>query len=135
MQRAREEDRSAGDNGYRLMPWLLNPYLHPPNQDQRRYNVAHRRTRSQIERVFGLLKSRFRCLDVTGWAMLYNPVLVCKIILACCVLHNIATANAIPVEIAEDLQEHINCPGEVGNESSQAGILRRNEIAKTFFHF
>ncbi|XP_056379008.1 putative nuclease HARBI1 [Hyla sarda] len=54
-----EEDMLLGDNGYRLTPWLLTPYLSPRTDAQQRYNNAHRKTRSQVERVFGQLKSRF----------------------------------------------------------------------------
>ncbi|KAM4693060.1 putative nuclease HARBI1 [Discoglossus pictus] len=36
-------------------------------------NAAHARTRNVIERTFGLLKMRFRCLHSTGGALQYTP--------------------------------------------------------------
>ncbi|XP_056408416.1 putative nuclease HARBI1 isoform X1 [Hyla sarda] len=53
------EDLLLGDNGYGLTTWLLTPYLFPRNEAHQKYYLAHRRTRSRIERVFGQWKSRF----------------------------------------------------------------------------
>ncbi|XP_056381956.1 putative nuclease HARBI1 isoform X1 [Hyla sarda] len=128
-----QDDILLGDNGYRLSPWLLTPYLAPRTDAQQRFNTAHKRTRSMVEHVFGQIKSRFRCLDVTGGALLYNPVLVGKIVLSCAVLHNIALLHQIPIEIASDLRASIDCPPVMGHESSQAGNDKRNEIAFNYF--
>ncbi|XP_029919693.1 putative nuclease HARBI1 [Myripristis murdjan] len=76
-----------GDRGYALHPFLMTPYPDPEPGPQTRYNLAHNRTRVKIENSFSLLKARFaslRCLRVA-------PDRACKIIAACCVLHNIAT--------------------------------------------
>ncbi|XP_070830975.1 putative nuclease HARBI1 [Chaetodon trifascialis] len=65
--------------------------------EEERFNVAHSRTRSVVERAFGLLKARWRCLDASGGRLLYHPTKVCKIIMACGVLHNVALGNAVPL--------------------------------------
>ncbi|XP_061166748.1 putative nuclease HARBI1 [Saccostrea echinata] len=77
-----------GDSGYPLRPWLLHvtPVLNH-SQAKERYNTAHIRTRNVIERAFGVLKARLRCLDSSGGTLLYNPGKVCKIFVATAVLH------------------------------------------------
>ncbi|KAJ1197172.1 hypothetical protein NDU88_001034 [Pleurodeles waltl] len=49
-----------------------------------------------IERTFSLLKARFRCLHLTGGSLYYSPKKVCQIIMACCMLHNLALQRRVP---------------------------------------
>ncbi|KAJ8015615.1 hypothetical protein DPEC_G00027950 [Dallia pectoralis] len=86
-----------GDSGYPLKTWLLTPINNPQTDRARRYNDAHSRTRSVVERAIGQLKSRWRCLDRTGGMLLYRPDKVCRIILACGMLHNVAHRHGIPL--------------------------------------
>ncbi|KAJ1203756.1 hypothetical protein NDU88_007537 [Pleurodeles waltl] len=79
-----------GDSGYPNLSWLLTPVRNPRTRAEERYNEAHMRTRRVIERTFGLLKARFRCLHMTGGSLFYSPKKVCQIIAACCILHNLA---------------------------------------------
>ncbi|XP_053561348.1 putative nuclease HARBI1 [Bombina bombina] len=79
-----------GDSGYSCLPWLFTPVLNPTTPAQVRYNEAHTSTRYVIERTFGILKSRFRCLDLSGGVLLYKPKKVSLIFLICCMLHNLA---------------------------------------------
>ncbi|KAM9308257.1 putative nuclease HARBI1 [Gastrophryne carolinensis] len=44
-----------------------------PGSSHDAYIRAHRKTRAVVERMFGLLKTRFRCLDHTGGALQYDP--------------------------------------------------------------
>ncbi|KAI2650183.1 hypothetical protein H4Q32_000115 [Labeo rohita] len=57
--------------------WLLTPLTNPQTDQERRYNDAHSRTRSAVERAIGQLKCRWRCLDRTGGMLLYHPNKVC----------------------------------------------------------
>lgn len=78
-----------GDNGYACERYLLTPVLRPANASERRYNAAHRQTRSIIERVFGLMKQRFPCISHDS--QLRCHLGTCKaIIVAVCVIYNIA---------------------------------------------
>ena len=70
-----------------MEPWLLTPIANPVQQPERTYNRVHILTRNVVERLNGVLKNRFRCL---GHKLLYTPEEVSKIILACCVVHNIS---------------------------------------------
>ena len=50
-----------GDNAYRCRPILLTSVLQLGNQQETRYNFAHRRMR-HVERLFGTWKKRLPCL-------------------------------------------------------------------------
>ncbi|KAJ1161428.1 hypothetical protein NDU88_001914 [Pleurodeles waltl] len=86
----------ASDSGYPNLSWLLTPVRNPRTRAEERYNEAHGRTRRVIERTFGLLKARFRCLYMTGGSLFYSPKKVCQIIVACCMLHNLALRQQVP---------------------------------------
>lgn len=62
-----------GDSAYPLLPFLLTPKL---NQEEgtpgARYTDHHVRTRVAIERCFGILKGRWRCLRKER-ALHYSP--------------------------------------------------------------
>lgn len=50
-----------------------------------------------IERAFGVLKMRFRCIDRSGGTLLFRPEKACEIVTACVVLHNICLKNNVHV--------------------------------------
>lgn len=77
-----------GDSGYACKSYLLTPLLNPTTPAEQRYNNAHIKTRTTIERTFGVWKRRFPCLAV-GMRLEISKVL--EIIVATAVLHNIAT--------------------------------------------
>ena len=60
---------------------------------QYRYNRAHSRARCVVERVFGVWKQRFRCLDHSGGVLQCTPARCCQIIVATAVLHNMCAAG------------------------------------------
>ncbi|KAJ1140974.1 hypothetical protein NDU88_007311 [Pleurodeles waltl] len=68
----------------------------PRTRAEERYNEAHGWTGRVIERTFGLLKARFRCLHMTGGSLFYSPKKVCQIIIACSMLHNLALRRQVP---------------------------------------
>ncbi|KAL4089329.1 hypothetical protein QTP88_024383 [Uroleucon formosanum] len=53
----------VADGGYAQAQFIYTPHSNPITNAQKRYNYAHIRTRNVIERVNGLLKSRFSCLS------------------------------------------------------------------------
>ncbi|VDI62674.1 Hypothetical predicted protein [Mytilus galloprovincialis] len=93
-----------GDSGYPLKPWLLTPFLNPSSNGEEKYNRCHKSTRNVIERAFGLLKSRFRCLHKTTGCLHFIPKKCTNIVVACFILHNICIDKSIPQldELLED---------------------------------
>ncbi|KAJ1107354.1 hypothetical protein NDU88_004745 [Pleurodeles waltl] len=102
----------------------MTPIGNPSTAAERAYNDAHRRTRTIVERTFGILKSRFRCLDITGGSLLYSPEMVCKIILTCAILHNICIKRNIP-----RLEPEPHMPEE--EEEEDAGLQHEGELRNT----
>ena len=97
---------------FALATHLLTPVLHPRDEADERFNVAHKRTRQCIERAFGVTKQRFRCLDKSGGDLTYAPEKCCKIVVACMILHNMCIAANVPMENDYDRPEDNNAPNE-----------------------
>ncbi|KAL0879735.1 hypothetical protein ABMA27_003448 [Loxostege sticticalis] len=118
-----------GDSGYPLREYLLTPLNNVEEESPGgRYNAVHKRARSTIERTFGILKGRWRCL-LAARELHYRPDAAGKIILACCVLHNMcvrAGVNAPPLT-PDDLQADNSrqVPHQPAGSSTEA--LRRGQ--------
>ena len=89
------------------------------------------RTRNAVERSIGLLKSRFRCLLHKENALPFTPEKAVKIIIACCVLHNIAIQFNLPDPEEIELDEpHVpgynygDLPELLGGRDVIARLLR-----------
>jgi hypothetical protein len=65
----------------------MTPYKHPGTPEERSYNKCHKKERVIIERCFGQLKKRIPILQGRVRLQLRK---VPGVIVACCVLHNIA---------------------------------------------
>uniref|UniRef100_A0A672MIS7 DDE Tnp4 domain-containing protein n=1 Tax=Sinocyclocheilus grahami TaxID=75366 RepID=A0A672MIS7_SINGR len=83
-----------GDSAYPLLPWLMTPFPVANTSEQARLNSSHCKTRCATERLNGVLKRRFACLNY----LRVQPKVACNIILACIVLHNIATRRYVPLD-------------------------------------
>ncbi|XP_036340562.1 putative nuclease HARBI1 [Rhagoletis pomonella] len=78
--------RYLGDSGYPLKPWMLTPYRNAAeNLAECRFNNCHAKGRSIIERVFGMLKGRFRCL-LAARELHYASQRISAIMNVCCAL-------------------------------------------------
>ena len=78
----------AADSAYPGIPWLVKPYQNLPNLEWSniRFNTILSKARVVVERAFGILKGRWRCLRKELEVDTNN---VPKIVVACCILHNI----------------------------------------------
>lgn len=85
-----------GDSGYPLLNNLLTPFRDRGQltRAQNNYNVALATNRYIIEHCFGLLKQKFRQLFHIKLRSIQDIV---HLIRACCVLHNLAVKDDVPV--------------------------------------
>jgi hypothetical protein len=100
----------------------------PLYSNQQRYNGAHMRTRSVVERNFGVLKSRFRCIDTSAGTLLYSPRKCCDIVIAVIVLHNMCVMNGIPLPPGNETPRdhgHIDRQPYIGNVNDGAAVRNR----------
>lgn len=122
---------SIGDRGYPLTPWLMTPLANPQTPQELAYNEAHAATRAAVERTNGVLKARWLCLDSKGGTLLYAPEKVCRIILACCVLHNVALKHGLPLPEVLNPVERLPPEPAVGPRNA-AAIERRQRLIERF---
>lgn len=122
-----------GDSGYPCRPYLLTPLLHTRTAAEEAYNRAQISTRNPIERLFGVLKRRFPCLQIGMGLKIKN---IPPIIVACAVLHNIALLQSdafmedddpLPYDEEESLGQQT-----VGFETNQNFLVRTNLINTHF---
>jgi len=99
------------------------PPIHrnPESRSEQTYNVKHKSTRRLIECAYGIMKERFPCLN----HLRLSPVRACKTVIACAVLHNIATLDDFNADIVEhteraDEDEQIDEPNSEQVETAAA---------------
>lgn len=88
------------DGAYPPFRWLLKPYTRNRvlSRSEIRFNTVLSQSRSIVERAFGLLKTRWRCLLKKLEQHIEN---VSNVILACCVLHNICQNQEETLDAAD----------------------------------
>ncbi|KAJ1095804.1 hypothetical protein NDU88_000960 [Pleurodeles waltl] len=123
---------AGGDSRYPNLSLLLTPVRNPRTRAEECYNKEHGRTRRVIERTFGLLKARFRCLHMTGGFLYYSPKKMCQIIVACCMLHNLALRRQVPF-LQEDGPEGGLVAAVEPVDSEEEDIDNRNNIIHQYF--
>lgn len=120
-----------GDSGYACSPFLMTPYLNPKTPQEERFNRAHKITRCTIERTFGVLKRRFHVLHSE---VRMAPFRVCSLIVACCVLHNLAISLREPDPEDCEMDDE-GCAPDLHSQyhGRESGSAVREHIANTFF--
>ncbi|XP_030069244.1 putative nuclease HARBI1 [Microcaecilia unicolor] len=119
------------DARYGSKTWLLTPLAMPRSDAEKRYNEAHIATRCTIERMFGVLKSRFRCLHISGGSLQYSPEKVADIVLVCCMLHNITLKHHLDINVVVPPEVDIT-PSDRGSDVSKGNAVRRKVIHESF---
>ena len=76
-----------GDKGYPCRPFLMTPFRNPAVEAEVQYNRSLSKTRTSVERMFGIWKRRFPCLKVGLRCKLDTAM---SMITATVILHNIA---------------------------------------------
>lgn len=80
----------VADSGYANSLHIVTPFINPRNAIGELYNESIISTRNPVERSYGVLKRRFPILSFGSRLKLQTTQAV---IVACCVLHNIAIDN------------------------------------------
>ncbi|XP_069502578.1 putative nuclease HARBI1 [Ambystoma mexicanum] len=127
-------DRSLllGDRTYPLKLWIMTPILNAMTASEQKYNTAHIRIKNTIELTFDLLRSRFRCLHVSGGDLMYAPDKVCKIVVLYYMLHNLAIQHRLS-EPADGISEEEDTVPIHNEEYGDDGLkVRSDVIAKCF---
>ncbi|XP_021338954.1 putative nuclease HARBI1 [Mizuhopecten yessoensis] len=119
-----------GDSGYPLRPWLLTAVGVPATRSEEKYNRSHKKTRSVVERAFGMLKSRFRCPHKTTGCILFSPAKICKVVYVCFLLHNMCIENA--VDPPEEFEEPENEPMPYNGHLADGRQARADLISHRF---
>uniref|UniRef100_A0A3B5KFM0 Putative nuclease HARBI1 n=1 Tax=Takifugu rubripes TaxID=31033 RepID=A0A3B5KFM0_TAKRU len=123
-----------GDSGYPLLCWLMTPFATVTSNSQQNFNYAHTSTWETIERINGILKPRFACLNYFR----VEPKEACNIICACIVLHNIAQKRRVPMEednsplpegLIEAPQPHQT--DEPAGRAVRSAMTQRHQMQKT----
>lgn len=97
-----------GNSAYPLLPWLMKPYPEGAATTADQVNFKLSQARMTVERAFGCLKGRWRCLLKECDAPI---TFVSRIVSACCGLHNF-------VEVHNE--EYLNGEVEVEEEAEVA---------------
>ena len=111
----------------------MTPILNAtPGSREEVYTTRHIEARNCIERCFGLLKARWRCL-LRHRVLHYHPQVASKIVIACCVLHNIALEARLPppsdiVEQHDDRDENFVIQAGASVPSSQDDLMHGRAI-------
>lgn len=94
----------VADSGYPNLPYIMCPLQSPQTAAEHLYNEAQIRTRSKIERFFGIWKKRFAALSIgTNFR---TPDKTLSVIIATAVLHNIIQQDK--EEIRTNSEEYNN---------------------------
>lgn len=112
-----------GDAAYPLLPWLMKPY--PENQQttpaQTTFNNRLSKARMAVERAFGLLKGRWRCLMKRCDCRIDN---INTIISACCVLHNFCQVNGEEYEDTAAEEDNVTSEWNPLNSTTKSNATR-----------
>lgn len=118
----------TGDAGFPQEHVLLTPYRNAQvGSREQHFNHKHSQARSIIERVIGILKSRFRCL-LGARELHYSPTKATSIINVCVALHNICRTYRVEDPPNEAIQSIVNEIDNLynGSEEDSATRIRDN---------
>jgi hypothetical protein len=111
-----------------------------PQNKEELFNLRHAQARNVIERIFGVLKKRFRILRIGPE---YNMTVQAQIPAALCALHNFIRIHDSQEELLDE--EYDDYDGNTGdgfvrqvrniedNNSHGAIVRRRNQIAQSMW--
>lgn len=106
----------------------MTPFLNPePGSPESHYNNLHASARNSVERTIGILKGRFRCLLVHR-VLHYHPKMVGKIIIACCILHNMCNRAGLAAPVLSERE--VNQEARLIRALSQPSTSQPDNLAQ-----
>ena len=120
-----------GDAAYKIDKYMLPPFKNTfiLRHSHRRYNKRQSGTRMAVERAFGQAKGKWQTLK---WLNYRTMQLNCKVITACCILHNYVKLGGAPLD-DNDLPDVPNIAEQIlGIDILQAGA-KRQQIMDSLF--
>ncbi|XP_067838431.1 putative nuclease HARBI1 [Heptranchias perlo] len=110
----------SGDEAYSLLPWLMM-HFHIPQTEAEKLQQVHTSTRQVIERTFGVLKSHFRCLYMSGGI----PQYFLETSKDCCSVQNFAMTEGLDLDLPGE--ETIQAEDPVLQELEQRDVAHPQE--------
>ncbi|XP_059317656.1 protein ALP1-like isoform X2 [Lycium ferocissimum] len=120
----------VGDSGFPLLPWLLTPYTGRGLSDhQADYNKRHFATRKVAQRALARLKDKWKIIQGVMWRP--DKQKLPRIILVCCVLHNILIDLNDGVEDEVPLTHHHDPDygQQIGDPTDKSASIQREKLA------
>lgn len=106
---------------------MMTPYRVASTEFQERFNKKQRKARNIIERCFGVLKNRWRVLNMER-GMHYSPEKATKIINASCALHNICIYNKNKWPALNEEEDFVDIGDAICSDASE-GLRIRDFVA------
>nr|GLL40213.1 putative nuclease HARBI1 [Ipomoea trifida]GMD55884.1 putative nuclease HARBI1 [Ipomoea batatas] len=120
----------VGDSGFPLLPWLLTPYQGRGLSDyQSELNKRHYATRKVAQRALARLKERWKIIQGIMWRP--DKHKLPRIILVCCILHNILIDLDDEIQ-NEALLSHNHDPDyrqQNGDATNKSALTQRERLA------
>ncbi|XP_009593519.1 protein ALP1-like isoform X2 [Nicotiana tomentosiformis] len=120
----------VGDSGFPLLPWLLTPYVGRVLSDyQADYNKRHFATRKVAQRALARLKDKWKIIQGVMWRP--DKHKLPRIILVCCLLHNILIDLNDGVDDKVPLTHHHDPDygQQIGDSTDKSASTQREKLA------
>lgn len=115
----------VSDDAFALGKRIMKPYVPKRGSrltaEERIFNYRLSRARRCIENAFGILSSRWLCLNRTSQ---HNPDLTNKMVLACCCLHNYLINRNDELYSPQNFADYLDANGNIVD-----GEWRKNQFA------
>ncbi|XP_077216281.1 PIF / Ping-Pong family of plant transposase [Tasmannia lanceolata] len=110
-----------GDSGFPLLPWLVTPYQGKELSDSRaEFNKRHFATRMVAQRALARLKEMWKIVQGVMWRP--DKHKLPRIILVCCLLHNIV------IDLEDEVQDEmpLSCQHDLGYRHHECEAFHKN---------
>ncbi|CAN4105928.1 unnamed protein product [Withania somnifera] len=120
----------VGDSSFPLLPWLLTPYTGREFPDhQADYNKRHFAMRKVAQRALARLKDKWKIIEGVMWRP--DKQRLPRIILVCCLLHNILIDlnDGAQGEVAVTHHHDPDYGQQVSDSTDKSAAIQREELA------